>query len=275
MKQIIKIKHTFPSLSNYLPVLSNLSGSFKKNNYLIKATKITIITSLILTITFLVNTDFAIAQESAGTVNPQGILRDALQWIESLGSVGAIAFILLYIIATVIFLPGSILTLGAGVVFGVVWGSVYVFIGASLGATAAFLVGRYLARNWVASKIAGNQKFAAIDQAVGREGLKIVLLTRLSPIFPFNLLNYAFGITGVSLKDYFIGSVGMIPGTIMYVYIGSLAGNLARIGTEAQPSNPTIQWAIRIIGFLATVAVTVFVTRVARKALEAEVGNRE
>jgi uncharacterized membrane protein YdjX (TVP38/TMEM64 family) len=215
----------------------------------------------------------AVAQESTTTqgFNPQELLRNALQWIDSLGSVGAIAFIALYIIATVAFLPGSIITLGAGIVFGVVLGSVYVFIGATLGASAAFLVGRYLARAWVSKKIAGNDKFRAIDEAVGKEGFKIVLLTRLSPIFPFNLLNYAFGVTKVSLKDYFLGSVGMIPGTIMYVYIGSLAGSLARIGTEGQPTNSTVQWAIRIIGFIATVVVTVYVTRIARKALEKKV----
>ncbi|MBD2167496.1 TVP38/TMEM64 family protein [Calothrix membranacea FACHB-236] len=234
--------------------------------------KVILFAFLAINIAFIFNNDTALAQAST-TFNPQAILRNALQWIDSLGSVGAIAFIGLYIIATVAFLPGSILTLGAGVVFGVVWGSLYVFIGATLGATAAFIVGRYLARGWVANKIAGNQKFAAIDNAVGKAGLKIVLLTRLSPIFPFNLLNYAFGITGVSLQDYFIGSVGMIPGTIMYVYIGSLAGNLARIGSETQPTNPTIQWAIRIIGLIATVAVTIYVTRIARKALEEEVNN--
>lgn len=223
-----------------------------------------------------ISSDPALAQSAnEGSFNPQEWLRNALQWIDSLGAVGAIAFILLYIIATVAFLPGSILTLGAGVVFGVVLGSFYVFIGATLGATAAFLVGRYLARSWVAKKIEGNNKFRAIDEAVGKEGLKIVLLTRLSPVFPFNLLNYAYGITGVSLKDYFIGSVGMIPGTIMYVYIGSLAGSLAKIGTEAQPANPTVQLAIRIIGFIATVAVTVYVTKIARKALEAEVLESE
>ncbi|MEH2322500.1 MAG: TVP38/TMEM64 family protein [Nostoc sp.] len=227
---------------------------------------------LILASVFLLNTGFALAQESANpnSFNPQAILRDSLQWIDSLGALGAIAFIALYIIASIAFFPGSILTLGAGVIFGAVWGSLYVFIGATFGATAAFLVGRYLARGWVARKIADNKKFAAIDQAVGREGLKIVLLTRLSPIFPFNLLNYAFGITGVSLKDYFIGSVGMIPGTVMYVYIGSLAGNLPMIGTETQPTNPTLQWAIRILGLIATVAITVYVTRIARKALEEE-----
>ena len=198
-------------------------------------------------------------------------LRNSLEWIDSLGWWGPIIFALIYIIATVAFMPGSILTLGAGVIFGVIQGSIYVFIGATIGATAAFLVGRYLARNWVSQKIAGNLKFKAIDEAVGREGLKIVLLTRLSPVFPFNLLNYAFGITGVSLRDYFFGSVGMIPGTIMYVYIGSLAGSIATIGATEQPTNPTIEWAIRIIGFIATVAVTVYVTKIAKKALDSQI----
>ena len=210
------------------------------------------------------------AQEAVngGGFNPQEILRNALEWVDSLGAVGAIAFMLIYVIATVAFLPGSILTLGAGVVFGVALGSIYVFISATIGATLAFLVGRYFARGWISNKIAGNDKFAAIDRAVGQEGLKIVLLTRLSPVFPFNLLNYGLGVTGVSLKDYVIGSVGMIPGTIMYVYLGSLAGNIATIGGADQPTNPTITWAIRIIGFIATVAVTLYVTKVARRALD-------
>lgn len=209
----------------------------------------------------------AFAQTTANSLNPQELLRDALKWIESLGYIGGIAFMGIYIIATIAFLPGSILTLGAGVVFGIVFGAIYVFVGATLGAIAAFLVGRYIARGWVSQKIADNQKFAAIDRAVAHEGFKIVLLTRLSPIFPFNLLNYAFGVTGVSLKDYALASIGMLPGTIMYVYIGSLAGDLARIGGENQPTNPTIQWIIRIVGFIATVAVTVYVTGIARKAL--------
>lgn len=199
--------------------------------------------------------------------NPQIWLLNALEWIDSLGFLGAIAFMMLYIIATVAFLPGSVLTLGAGVVFGVALGSIYVFIGATLGAIAAFLVGRYFAREWVSQVIAENQKFKAIDEAVGREGLKIVLLTRLSPIFPFNLLNYAYGVTGVSLKDYIVGSVGMLPGTLMYVYIGSLAGNLATLGAEDQTVNPIAQWSIRILGFIATVTVTVYITKVAKQAL--------
>lgn len=215
-----------------------------------------------------------LAQGSDATLNPQHWLRYALEWIDSLGILGGLAFIGLYIVATVAFLPGSILTLGAGVVFGVLTGSVYVFVGATLGAIAAFLVGRYLARDRISQKIADNPNFAAIDQAVAQEGFKIVLLTRLSPIFPFNLLNYSFGITGVSLRDYALGSIGMIPGTLMYVYIGSLAGDIARIGTEGQPTDPTLQWVIRIVGFVATVAVTVYVTRLARKALAERVPSQ-
>lgn len=205
-------------------------------------------------------------------LNPQAWLQISLQWVDSLGMVGGLAFIAIYILATIAFLPGSILTLGAGVVFGVVLGSIYALVGATLGAIAAFWVGRYLARGWVRQKIEGKPNFAAIDQAVAGEGFKIVLLTRLSPIFPFNLLNYAFGVTGVSLRDYALGSIGMVPGTVMYVYIGSLAGNLARIGTDSQPTSG-FQWAIRLLGFVATVAVTVYVTRLARKALAEKVNT--
>ena len=219
--------------------------------------------------TFLLITPPAFALESSASTgfNPQTILFHALTWVDSLGAVGAIAFIIIYILATVAFFPGSILTLGAGVVFGLVLGSFSVFIGATIGAAAAFLMGRYLARGWVTEKIQGNSKFQAIDEAVGKEGLKIVLLTRLSPIFPFTLLNYAYGVTGVSLKDYLLGCAGMIPGTIIYVYIGSLAGNLATIGTSAPATNPVLSWTIRLIGFIATVAVTLYVTKIARQAL--------
>ncbi len=197
--------------------------------------------------------------------------RDTLTWISGLGNLGPLIFIALYIVVCVLLLPGSIVTLGAGVLFGVVKGSIAVSIGSTLGATCAFLVGRYLARDWVSGKIAGNDKFKAIDEAVGREGWKIVLLTRLSPVFPFNLLNYAFGLTKVSLKHYFFASwVGMIPGTIMYVYIGSLAGDLAKLGA-GQRTRTTGEWIMYGVGLLATLAVTVFVTRIARKALAARI----
>jgi uncharacterized membrane protein YdjX (TVP38/TMEM64 family) len=200
--------------------------------------------------------------------NAQALLRQALDGIAGLGPWGPVIFVLLYVAATVLFLPGSILTLGAGFVFGVVKGSIIVSISATLGATAAFLVGRYLARDWVSKKIEGNAKFKAIDQAVAREGWKIVGLTRLSPVFPFNLLNYAFGLTRVSLRDYFFASwIGMMPGTVMYVYLGSLAGDLAAVGAGGRARTPA-EWALYVVGLLATVAVTVYVTRVARRALQ-------
>ncbi len=199
----------------------------------------------------------------------QDVLREALGWVASLGNVGPIGFILIYNLATVLLIPGSILTLGSGVLFGLGWGTVYVIIAATLGATIAFGIGRNFARDWVTAKIAGYPKFESIDRAVAKQGFKIVLLTRLSPLFPFNLLNYAFGITQVSLKDYVMGSIGMLPGTILYVYIGSLIGNIALIGTKvANPEAETLQWIAKIIGFAITIAVTIYITRVAKKALD-------
>lgn len=219
------------------------------------------------------------AQETAGEggagwINQiQDQLVQALDWIDSLGWIAPLAFIALYVIITVAFAPASVVTLGAGVVFGVVKGSLFVFMGAMLGATAAFLVGRYGARDWVSQKIQGNAKFKAIDDAIAREGGKIIFLIRLSPAFPFNLLNYALGLTNVSLRDYVLGTTGILPGTIMYVYLGSLAGNLATLGAGDTPSNPVITWIIRILTFVTVVAVTVYVTRVARKALSQAVPN--
>src|SRR5215467_14894694 len=140
----------------------------------------------------------------------QNLLKAALDWIGKLGPWGPVIFVGLYVVATVLFIPGSVLTLGAGAVFGVVLGSVCVSISATLGATAAFLVGRYLARDAIARKIEKNEKFATIDRAVASEGWKIVLLTRLSPVFPFTLLNYAFGLTRVKLSHYVLASwIGM------------------------------------------------------------------
>ena len=223
--------------------------------------------------TFLSKIDLTLAQESIKASSPSffAFLQNTLQWINSLGSLGGIVFIGIYIIATLAFLPAAILTLGAGVIFGVIWGSLYVFVGATLGAIAAFLVGRYLARGWVKEKISSYKKFTNIDQAVSKEGLKIVFLIRLSPLFPFNLLNYALGLTNVSLKDYSLASFGMIPGTIMYVYLGYLAGDLALIGNKNQPDNMIFHWLIQIIGLISTIAVTVYVTKIAKKSLEEEI----
>lgn len=211
---------------------------------------------------------------AAKHINIHEVLLTLIMWVKSLGIFGPIAFILIYNLATLLFIPGSLLTLKGGCLFGVFWGSIYVLIAALLGATLAFLIGRYLSRDWVCRQMKKNPKFKVIDRAVAKQGWKIVLLTRLSPIFPFNLLNYAFGVTQVSLKDYLLGSIGIVPATVMYVYIGSLAGNLALMNTPNQPNNPETQigqWVLQIIGLIATIAVTVYVTKIAQKALNQSV----
>ena len=206
----------------------------------------------------------------------QGLLQVALAWVQSLGPIGILVYIGIYNLATVLFIPGSLLTLGGGAIYGVGWGSVYVFVAATLGATLAFMIGRYISRDWVNDRVAHNDNFRAIEAAVAREGFKIVLLTRLSPLFPFNLLNYAFGITQVSLRDYVLGSVGMIPGTIMYVYIGSLAGDLASLGSKPNlsPQAQAIDLGIRLLGLAATVVVTLYMTRIAKQALARSVNDQ-
>lgn len=201
-------------------------------------------------------------------------LKDILLWVDSLGTWGVIIFMLVYIIATILFISGALLTLGAGASFGVIKGSIVVSIASTLAATAAFLIGRYLARGWVAKQIESKPSFQAIDAAVAKEGWKIVGLTRLSPIFPFVFSNYAFGITRVSLKDYVLASwIGMMPGTILYVYIGSLAKDVATLGISGERPG-SIQWTIRIIGFIATVAVTVYITKIAKKVLNEQTENK-
>jgi len=201
----------------------------------------------------------------------QDLLKAALNWIGDLGPWGPVIFVGLYIVAEVLFVPASVLTLGAGALFGVVLGSVCVSIGATLGATAAFLVGRYVARDAIARRIEKHQNFAAIDRAVADEGWKIVLLTRLSPVFPFVLLNYAFGLTRVKLSHYVLASwLGMIPGTLLYVYLGSLV-NLG----AGHRQRTTGEWILYGVGLMATVTVAVFVTRLARTAIAKKIGANE
>ncbi len=205
-----------------------------------------------------------------------GALQQFATWIDALGVWGPLAFMLGYAIATLAFIPGSLLTLAAGALFGIAWGTLYVFVAASVGACAAFLVARYVARGTIERRLEGNPKFAAIDEAVGGEGRKIVTLLRLSPVFPFNLLNYALGLTQVGFGDYAVACLGMLPGTLLYVYTGSLAGDLAAAvsGASTSPSGPG-HWALLVVGLAATAAVTILVTHVARRALQEVTGEVE
>lgn len=204
----------------------------------------------------------AVLARSLGDYVPQFAV-----WVNGLGVWGPVVFILGYAAATVAFLPGSLLTLAAGAIFGLGAGVAYVFVAATLGASAAFLVSRYVARRAVEARLAGNPRFAAIDRAVAAQGRKIVFLLRLSPVFPFNLLNYALGLTDVRFVDYFVASVGMLPGTLLYVYYGKLAGDVAALAGGAPVRKDAAYYAVLGLGLVATVVVTTIVTRIARRAL--------
>lgn len=200
-------------------------------------------------------------------------LQKILGWINEMGPWAPVAYIIFYIVACVFAIPGSILTLGGGVLFNVLRGTLYVSIGATLGATAAFLVGRYLLRSWIVRKLGSNVRFQALDEAVAREGWKIVVLVRLCPIFPFPVINYGFGITRVSLKEYVLASwLGMLPAMIMLTYIGSLAGSLAKLGAGAGRTRTPIEWGFYGIGLVATIVLTIYITRIAKRALDEKTG---
>lgn len=190
--------------------------------------------------------------------------------IDAMGPLGAVAFIAGYAVACVALVPASILTLAAGALFGLIKGTALVFAGATLGSAAAFLVGRHLVRGAVERRLQGDARFDAIDRAIGADGRRIVFLLRLSPVFPFVLLNYALGLTRVTLADYLIGGVGMLPGTVLYVYYGRLAGDVAALASGASAPRHAGYYAVLFLGLVATILVTTVVTRMARAALRAQ-----
>jgi len=194
------------------------------------------------------------------------------EWVADLGVWGPVVFIGAYALGAVAFVPGSLLTLAAGAIFGLPAGVAIVLVAATLGSAAAFLVARYVARAAIEKRLAGNEKFAAIDRAIGTQGRKIVFLLRLSPLFPFNLLNYGLGLTQVRFVDFVIASIGMLPGTILYVYYGKLAGDVATLAAGAAPPRGTEYYVVLALGLLATLAVTTLVTRTARRALQEATG---
>jgi uncharacterized membrane protein YdjX (TVP38/TMEM64 family) len=194
------------------------------------------------------------------------------EWVDGLGAWGPAVFIAGYAVAVVGLVSGLLLTLAGGAIFGIVEGTAYVFVGATLGAAAAFLVARYAARSWVERRVEGNPRFAAVDRAVGRDGRRIVLLLRLVPFFPFVLLNYALGLTRVRFADYLIASVGMLPATVLYVYYGRLLGEVAALAGGVELERGAADYAVLGLGLAAAIAVTAVVTRVARRALDEATG---
>jgi uncharacterized membrane protein YdjX (TVP38/TMEM64 family) len=196
-----------------------------------------------------------------------------LEWVQRAGPWAALLFGLAYIPAAVLFVPASVLTLGAGFVFGVAKGTVIVSLGSTAGAAAAFIVARTVGHDWVARRMAAWPALDAVGHAVEHDAFKFVLLTRLSPLFPFNLLNYAFGLSSVSFRMYLLASwIGMLPGTIMYIYLGSAAQSVAALLSGDLRRTPG-QQAFFVVGLVATAAVTTLVTRSARRALRAIVSS--
>jgi uncharacterized membrane protein YdjX (TVP38/TMEM64 family) len=188
-------------------------------------------------------------------------------WVAQAGWWGPFVFVAGYAGAVVALAPASLLTLAAGAVFGLARGTLYSFAAAVLGSSLAFLVSRHLARRLVERRVARDARFAAIDRAVADEGLRIVFLLRLSPAFPFNLLNYALGLTSVRFRDYLIASLGMLPGTLLYVWSGKLAGDVAALAGGAPGGRSAAEWSLLAVGLAATFAVAAQVARIARRAL--------
>jgi len=198
------------------------------------------------------------------TFSPDG-LTPALAALQS--PWGAVVFVPLYALWVTLLLPGVWASMLAGALYGTAWGSVVVFVGACLGALAAFLLGRTWLRDWARRRLAAVPKLQAVEQAVSREGLKLVLLTRLSPAFPFSLLNLAYGLSEVSLRDYTIGLIGILPGTILFCGLGALAGDVARFGEVLSGEADAGTWTLRVVGILATLGSVWLVGRAARRAL--------
>jgi uncharacterized membrane protein YdjX (TVP38/TMEM64 family) len=186
-------------------------------------------------------------------------------WVQGLGPAGWGLYALVYAACVVAFVPASILTLGAGAIYGVWVGVGVVLVGATIGATLAFLLARTLLRSRVERMTQGNARFAALDRAIAREGAKIVFLVRLAPVFPFTYINYAFGLTGVAAFPYVLASaVGMIPGTFAYVYLGAAAASAAGAASGDADATRTV---VQVVGAVAALVVTIFVARLATRAI--------
>jgi uncharacterized membrane protein YdjX (TVP38/TMEM64 family) len=199
-------------------------------------------------------------------------LRDFQSWIAGLGPLGGVLYGLAYIAGAVLFVPGIVLTLGAGFLFGLGWGVVLVSLASTAAAALAFLIARYVARGRVERLARKNPKFAAIDRAIGKNGWKVVGLLRLSPLIPFSLSNYLYGLTSIRFLPFIVASwVGMLPGTFLYVYLGAAGRSVGEKGARSP-----WEWVLLGAGLLATAAVTILLTRVAQKELKSkQIRDRE
>jgi uncharacterized membrane protein YdjX (TVP38/TMEM64 family) len=203
----------------------------------------------------------------AGRSLSPGLLR-VVAHIQSVGPAAPAAFILIYALAVVALIPASLLTIAGGAVFGLLPGMVYALVGATLGSTGAFLIGRHVARRLVARRLAAMPRFVAIERAVSARGRRIVFLLRLSPVVPFNFLNYALGLTTISVWDFVIASLGTVPGAFVYAYAGKVTGEALALAGKAEVPKNSSYYAVLLAGLVATIAATTVVTRTARRALQ-------
>jgi uncharacterized membrane protein YdjX (TVP38/TMEM64 family) len=193
-------------------------------------------------------------------------LREFQRWVAGVGPWGAVLYGLVYVGCALLFVPGSVLTIGAGLVFGLLWGTVVVSAASTTTAALAFLIARHLARERVQAMARRDARFEAIDRAIAEKGWKVVALLRLSPVVPFSLSNYLYGLTPVRFLPYLLTSwVAMLPGTVLYVWLGA-AGRAAADAGRGEGRTPW-EWALLAAGLAATVAVTVLLTRAARQEL--------
>ena len=185
--------------------------------------------------------------------------------VQSLGVLGPVVAVSAYILCTVLFVPGSAITLGVATLFRLRTAFIVVFIGANLGALGAFLLAKTFLRQKVVRWAKMHPKFRSFDHVIGRQGFKMVLLARLSPIFPFNTLNYLLGVTPVTTGAYVLANLlGMLPGMVLYVYVGAAARDA--LTGQIDPSAELLQQALKYVGLLATIAVVLIITQIARKA---------
>lgn len=195
---------------------------------------------------------------------------DALRgWIDKLGVWGPLVYGVIYIVAVLLLVPGSVLTIGAGAIFGFWVGLVTVSLASTTAAALALLIARYLARSRIERFAEGNRKFAAMDRAISDGGWKIVAMLRLSPAVPFTLQNYFYGLTKIRFWPAVLTSwIAMLPGTFLYVYLGYLTIELGEQAASDAASFNVGRWVLLGLGLLATIAVTVYVTKLANKALK-------
>ncbi|GIL81377.1 hypothetical protein Vretifemale_10366, partial [Volvox reticuliferus] len=212
-----------------------------------------------------------IAPGDAEAMSLSGLADAAVEAVASSGWLGPAVFVALYVAATVLLFPASVLTLAAGALFGPLAGTALVSLASTAGATAAFLVSRYFARPWVERKISGNPRFKAVLSGVAAKGAYVVFLLRLSPLVPFNLLNYALGLTAVPLLPYVVSSwMGMLPGTFAYVYLGEAGKAAVTAAAGGGGGADMTQLVLYGVGAAATVLATRLISSAAAKALEEE-----